>query len=219
MSKGRLEAFSDGVFAVAITLLILDVRPEGNGLTGSEMLANDWHKILIFILSFVMVGVYWVAHHHMMHFVAATDRILLWLNLMLLLVIVFIPYVAALLSASHADPSAIRIYGTTPILTNLSGTALWAYAVKNHRLVHPAMPPAFGRFVLGVHTAPVLIYGLAIMLASKHRLVSFILFAAVLAFFILPNPWLQTRIRRVSEMMRAHDEKQHEPSTASESSR
>jgi uncharacterized membrane protein len=60
MTKGRLEAFSDGVFAVAITLLILDMRPEGDALTGWEILERDWHKILVYVLSFVIVGVYWV---------------------------------------------------------------------------------------------------------------------------------------------------------------
>lgn len=207
MTKGRLEAFSDGVFAVAITLLILDVRPEGDGLTGWQMLTHDWHKILVYLLSFVIVGVYWVAHHHMMHFITGTDRTLLWLNLLLLLAIVFVPYVAAMLSTSHADASAIRIYGSTLILTNLAGTALWSYATRNRRLVSPAMPAAFVRFVLCVHTAPVLVYGLAIALASWHRYVSFVLFTLVPAFFILPNPWLQRRIRHASEAVHAHEGK------------
>ena len=143
MSKGRLEAFSDGVFAVAITLLILDVRPEGNGATGWEMLAHDWRKILVFLLSFLIVGVYWVAHHHMMHFVTGTNRSFLWLNLLLLLIIVFIPYAAAQLSASNGDAGAIRIYGATLVLTNLAGTALWAYATGKHRLVDPGLPETF----------------------------------------------------------------------------
>ncbi len=206
MTKGRLEAFSDCVFAVAITLLILDVRPEGSGISGWEMLVHDWHKILVYLLSFVMVGVYWVSHHHMMHFVRAADRTFLWINLSLLLVIVFIPYVAALLSASHADPSAIRIYGATLILTNLIGTALWSYATKHHRLVNPAMPPSFAKFVMGIHSAPILIYGLGIALASWHSFVSLILFALVPAFFILPNPWLERRIHRASEIMLTHEE-------------
>ena len=75
MTKARLEAFSDGVFGVAITLLVLDVRIEGGG-TGWEMLSREWHHILVYLLSFVIVGVYWVAHHNMMHFITATDKIM-----------------------------------------------------------------------------------------------------------------------------------------------
>lgn len=209
MTKGRLEAFSDGVFAVAVTLLILDVRPIGVDLTGWQMLSHDWHKILVYLLSFVVVGVYWVAHHHMMHFVTAVDRTLLWINLLLLLTIVFTPYVAALLSASHADPSAIRIYGSTLILINLAGTALWGYATGHRRLVNPAMPSSFVRFVFCVHTAPILVYGLAIALASWHPSISLSLFAVVPAFFILPNPWLQKRIRHASETIRSQENRPH----------
>ena len=209
MTKGRLEAFSDGVFGVAITLLILDVRPEG-GSTGWQMLSHEWHHILVFLLSFVLVGVYWVAHHHIMHFITSTNRILLWLNLMLLLFIVFIPYVATLLSASHADTSSIRIYGATLILINLTGSALCAYAMINRRLVSPALPQSFIKFVLCIHTAPVLIYGVAIALASSCRLLSLLLFALVPAFFILPNPFLERHLRHATEAIRAHEKKHEE---------
>ena len=210
MTKGRLEAFSDGVFGVAITLLILDVRPEGTG-TGWELLSHQWHHILIFVLSFMLVGVYWVAHHHMMHFISGTDRTMLWLNLTLLLLIVFIPFVAALLSTSHADVDAIRIYGSTLILINLTGTAMWAYAGFHHRLMHPGVPESFIRFVLGLHTAPVLAYGLAIVLASWERTASLALFVLAPAYFIVPNPWRDKHILHAMEAMRAHENRrEHE---------
>jgi uncharacterized membrane protein len=196
MSKGRLEAFSDGVFAVAITLLILDVRPEGHGLGGWEMFRHDWHHILIYVLSFVIVGVYWVGHHHMMHFVTATDRTFLWINLLFLMIIVFIPYVASLLSATNADAGAIRIYGASLILANLTSSTLWFYACRKHRLVPESLSPAFARFVLQINTAPVLVYGVAIVLAGSLRFVSLVMFALVPAFFILPNPFLTNRIAR-----------------------
>ena len=198
MTKGRLEAFSDGVFAVAITLLILDVRPEGESHTGWQMLLNDWHKILVYLLSFVVVGVYWVAHHHMMHFIRATNRVFLWINLLLLLFIVFIPYAAAVLSASRADPSAIRIYSAVLILTNLTSSTLWYYATKGHRLVGAALPPAFARFVLAVNTVPILAYGLAAVLATSYSVASLTLLALVPAFFILPHPFIEKRILHAS---------------------
>jgi uncharacterized membrane protein len=211
MTKARLEAFSDGVFGVAITLLVLDVRTEGNG-TGWQMLSSQWHHILVYLLSFVIVGVYWVAHHNMMHFITGTDKILLWINLTLLLFIVFIPYVASLLSASHADPDSIRIYAATLILINLTMVALCVYASKKHRLIHPALPPSFMKYVLRIMTMPVLAYGLAIALASCCRYASLLLFALVPAFFILPNPFLDKRLRHGMEAMRAHEKKQKEVS-------
>jgi uncharacterized membrane protein len=198
MHKARLEAFSDGVFAVAMTLLILDVRPDGHGLSGWEMFRHDWRHILIYILSFVIVGVYWVAHHHMMHFVTATDRAFLWINLLFLLIIVFIPYVAALLSASNADASAIRIYGASLILANLASSTLWFYASSNNRLTPKSLSPAFARLVLQINTAPVIVYAVAIFVAASNRFVSVVLYSLVPAFFILPNPFLAKRIARAT---------------------
>jgi TMEM175 potassium channel family protein len=210
MTKGRLEAFSDGVFAVAITLLILGVRPE-DGSTGWQIFTQEWNHILVYLLSFVLVGVYWVTHHNMMHFVTGINRTLLWLNLMLLLFIAFIPFAAAQLSASHADPSSIRIYASTLILLNLSGTSLMAYACNNHRLVSPALPVSFIRFMLGLYTAPVPVYAAAIALASWCSLASMILMALVPAFFVLPNPWIERRMHHAMETIREYEEKHEQP--------
>jgi len=209
MSKGRLEAFSDGVFGVAITLLILDIRPEGAP-TGWGILTQQWHHILVYVLSFVLVGVYWVAHHHMMHFIAATNRVLLWINLTLLLFIVFIPFVAALLSANPGDPSSIRIYAATLMCINLTGTTMWGYAGWSHRLMHPAVPASFIKFVLCLHTGPVLIYGLALALAGWCPMASAVLLLIVPAFFIFPNPFLDRHIRHAMEAIRTPEEKDEE---------
>jgi uncharacterized membrane protein len=209
MSKARLEAYSDGVFGVAITLLILDVRAE-EGSTGWQMLTHEWHPILVFLLSFVLVGVYWVAHHHIMHFITGVNRTLLWLNLSLLLFIVFIPYVATLLSANHADPSSIRIYASTLILVNLTMTGLGMYAGKEHRLVHAALPKSFATFMLRLQAVPILAYGIAIALASCCRWISLLIFVLVPAFFILPNPFLEKRLGHAMEMMREHEKKREE---------
>jgi uncharacterized membrane protein len=209
MTKARLEAFSDGVFGVAITLLILDVRPE-DGSTGWQILTHQWHHILVYVLSFILVGVYWVAHHHLMHFITGTDRTLLWLNLMLLLFVVFIPFAAAQLSSSHADPSSIRIYASTLICINLSGTAMMIYAAKGRRHISPALPVSFLRLVLGLYTAPVLAYGVAIALASWCPVASLVLLVVVPAFYVLPNPWLEKHIRRGLEAHRVHEKKHGE---------
>ena len=209
MSKGRLEAFSDGVFGVAITLLILDVQPEG-GITGWQILMHQWHHILIYVMSFVIVGVYWVAHHHMMHFITGANRGLLWINLVLLLFIVFVPFAAALLSASHADSSSIRIYAANLIAINLTSMVLWWYVTKNRRLVNPAMPGSSIRFVLYLHSGPVTAYSVAIALASWCSPISLVLLAVTPAFFILPNPWLEKQIRHALAATPEHQKKQED---------
>jgi uncharacterized membrane protein len=99
MPKHRLESFSDGVFAIVITLLILNVHLDRDQELTLQSLASLGPEMLAFALTFVIVGVYWVSHHSMMHMIKAVDRRLLWLNLLLLLAVVFIPFPAYLRSS------------------------------------------------------------------------------------------------------------------------
>ena len=99
LSTHRIEAFSDGVFAIAITLLVLNLQvPEIA--TVSELaskLGALWPKLVSYVLSFMVVGIYWVAHHNTFHYIKRSDRNLLWLNILMMLFVVFIPFPAALL--------------------------------------------------------------------------------------------------------------------------
>lgn len=195
MTKNRLEAFSDGVFAIVITLLILDVRfPPDKPLT-LETLRGVVPHVLAFVLSFVIVGVYWVSHHNMLHFIRQVDRQLLWLNLVLLLLIVFIPFPAGLLGQHPDSQLAVTLYGGNLVLVNAAGTGMWAYAMSRPDLATDGMAPALPRFVTRLHAAPILVYGAAILLAHWYVPLSLVLFAAVPVFFILPNPFVDGRLR------------------------
>src|SRR5215472_15319593 len=118
LSTTRLEAFSDGVFAVAITLLVLNLQvPQITAI--SELvprLVELWPKLLSYVLSFVLVGIYWVAHHNTFHYIKRSDRNLLWLNILLLLCIVFIPFPTALLGQYPELRVSIIIYGGIAIV-------------------------------------------------------------------------------------------------------
>jgi uncharacterized membrane protein len=195
MTKNRLEAFSDGVFAIVITLLILDVRfPADKPLTLETLWGMAPH-VLAFVLSFVIVGIYWVSHHNMLHFIKKVDRQLLWLNLALLLIVVFIPFPAALLGQHPENQLAVTLYGINLMLVNAAGTIMWLYAMSQPDLTVDGIAPALPRFVARLHSAPILIYGAAIALAYGSVPASLMLFAAVPAFFILPNPFVDRRLR------------------------
>ena len=103
MSKTRIDAFSDGVFAIAITLLVINL------LAIHDRLAHHWPEYAAFAFSFLTIGVMWVNHHHLMNQFAHADRVLLFLNLLLLLGIVFIPFPTAL--------NGGRSLGCSPMLT------------------------------------------------------------------------------------------------------
>ncbi len=195
MNKNRLEAFSDGVFAIVITLLVLEIRPDLSVTGGWAMFRHALPHILIYALSFVMVGLYWVAHHNMLHFVARIDRGFLWWNLLLLLVVAFIPFPAALLGATGADAGALRVYCATLALTNVLGTILWAHATRGRRLAQAGLPGGFARFVVRLHLVPVLFYAVAAAVAGPWRWLSLVLIALVPAFYVLPNPFIDRRVR------------------------
>jgi uncharacterized membrane protein len=198
MTKSRLEAFSDGVFSIVITLLILDVRLPNDASSLLDGLREVLPQTVTFVLSFVIVGLYWVAHHNMLHFVRAVDRYLLWLNLTLLLTVVFIPFSASLLGRHLDDPLAVIVYGANLMLVNAVGTALWLYATARPALTHGEIPPALRLFVARLHMSPVLVYAAALLLARWQIALSLVLFAAVPAFFILPNPFVDRRLRVAS---------------------
>jgi uncharacterized membrane protein len=198
MTKNRLEAFSDGVFAIVITLLILDVRfPAEKPLT-LETLGEVASHALSFVLSFVIVGVYWVSHHSMLHYIKAVDRQLLWLNLVLLLIIVFIPFPASLLGQHPDNHLAVALYGINLMLVNATGTAMWLYATSRPELAAEHVSPALVRFVAKLHAAPIAVYGAAVVLANWYVPISLILFAAVPAFFIVPHPLIDRRLRSLA---------------------
>jgi uncharacterized membrane protein len=193
MNKARLEAFSDGVFAIVITLLILNIHvPDGRTLT----LRSLWPlvpPVATFVLSFIIVGVYWIAHHHMLHFVTEVNRRLLWLNLLLLLSVVFIPFPTSLLATGFNNPLAVRIYGLSLIATNAAGLLFWLYAT-HRELVMPNLSREFLRTVIVIHSSPMFVYALAVVLAGWSTKASLVLYVTVPLFFIVPNPLLERRI-------------------------
>src|SRR5215510_11539401 len=194
MNKTRLEAFSDGVFAIVITLLILNVRvPDGRSFT-LESFRPLIPPLATFVLSFIMVGVYWIAHHHMLHFITQVNRRLLWLNLLVLLCVVFIPFPTSLLGTGFNNALAVRLYGMSLMATNLSGLLFWLYATSHRELMVPSVSRAFARTVVVIHSSPIVAYAIAVIVAGWSTKASFVLYAVVPLFFILPNPLLEQKI-------------------------
>src|SRR5437868_1733048 len=140
----RLEAFSDGVFAVAITLLVLSFQPPTapDKLIDSALLGflyNQWPMLFAFVTSFATIGIMWINHHRLFKHIKRTDTGLLLLNLLLLLFIVFIPYPTALLAqqyALHPDQHlAAVVYSGTYVIMAACFNLLWRYTSYHNRLL------------------------------------------------------------------------------------
>jgi uncharacterized membrane protein len=130
----------------------------------------------------------------MLHFITQVNRRLLWLNLLVLLCVVFIPFPTSLLATGFDNPLAVRLYGLSLIGTNASGLFFWLYATSHSELMIPSLSRQFARTVIVFHSSPMVVYGLAVVLAGWSTKLSLVLYAAVPLFFIVPNPLLERRI-------------------------
>jgi uncharacterized membrane protein len=137
----RLIFFSDAVFAIAITLLALDIRLPAGGEAASNaqllaQLLGLWPKYLAYLVSFLAIGTFWVGHHRRFRFIRRSDRGLLALNLLFLMVIAFVPFPTSVISES-GNRTATIFYALTMILGGLMLAALWWYASWHNRLTDP----------------------------------------------------------------------------------
>ena len=187
MSTNRLEAFSDGVFAIVITLLVLDLRLPAE-LPGEGLwlrLTHIWPKVSAYAITFVIVGIYWVGHHALFHLVKRIDKTLMWLNIYLLMAISFMPFPASLMGLNPMDPTAIRFYSGTLLVIGSGFIAIWSYA--SGRLVDRNLDASIRRVIRWrVLIAPA-VYGLAFLASYWSPRASLALFMVVPVIYIPPN--------------------------------
>ncbi len=149
MSASRLETFSDGVFAIAATLLILDVRAAGAGDLGKRLL-HIWPSYAAYAVSFLTIGIIWINHHRVFAQIRHVDRLFLLLNVAFLMLVAFIPFptslIASQLRGGDLEPAALT-YGATLTITAAFFNGLWFYRASGHRLLRP---DADARVVSGI---------------------------------------------------------------------
>ena len=182
MGKGRLEAFSDGVLAVIITIMVLEMKaPEGADLAA---LAAVLPVFLVYVLSFIYLGIYWSNHHHMLHAVERVDGRVLWANLHLLFWLSLVPFVTGWMGANHFAAVPTALYGAVLLMAAVSYTILQtALVAVNGR--HAVLAHAVGRDFKG--KLSIVCYVAAIPLAFVHQLISDALYILVALVWIVPD--------------------------------
>jgi uncharacterized membrane protein len=132
----RLVFFSDAVFAIAITLLVLEIDvPRTVESDLSRALGDLWPQFLSFALSFVVIGLFWVGHHRLFRYIVRFDDRLLWLNLALLLCIAFLPFPTALVGEHEGNRVAVVFYACSMAVTGAASASVWRYASHRRRLL------------------------------------------------------------------------------------
>jgi uncharacterized membrane protein len=194
VETGRLETFSDGVFAIAATLLILNVDTYVRSCTGDVALASHllcgWPSYIAYIVSFLTIGIIWANHHTVMNQIAHADRTFLMLSVGFLMVVAFIPFPTGLVAENINGPgarAATVTYGITLTLTAVMFNAIWFYAAKRRRLLRE---DADERTVRGISKTFVLgpwIYLGATVLAAVDPTVGAIAFILFALFWVIES--------------------------------
>ncbi len=201
LSTARIETLTDGVFAIVMTLLILEIHvPEiAEGLVDAELptkLAELGPKLFSYALSFVILGVLWVGHHNQFYFIKRADRSLLWINILFLMFVAFIPFSAALLGEYGQNQLSVAIYGANLIVAGLVLYLHWWYGVKTHHLTDAHVEPTLNRTITRRILTPPAVYLLAIILSFVSTTLSILLYIFVPLSYILPGRIDRLWVRR-----------------------
>src|SRR5215813_7064741 len=194
MSTGRAEAFSDGVFAVAITVLVFGLLPIGTGKVNAEILLQAWPQYFAYVVSFLTIGILWMNHHTILAHVARVDRPLLVLNLLLLMGIVAIPFPTALVAEhlQHEGATAAAVtYGLVMIAISFAFSGLWIYVVTHAPALGASLPPEALRASIPGFTGGLIAYVVGTAIAFLSPLAAVIIFGALAVYYLfehLPGP-------------------------------
>jgi uncharacterized membrane protein len=186
----RLEAFSDGVFAIAITLLILEIKIPGYDTDLKAQLLRQWPSYLGFFISFAFIGIMWINHHRLFTHIKKTDDILLLLNLLLMLGVCIIPFTTALLAAHLGHPgarTAVVVYNAAYFSIAVFFSLLWRYAAarNGHLLAADVNREAVDKIMEQYNYGP-LAYAIAIALAWLSIPASLLINLVLAFFFAIP---------------------------------
>ena len=190
MGKGRLEAFSDGVIAIIITIMVLELKvPHGADLAALEPLVPVFFS---YVLSFVYVGIYWNNHHHMLHASTVVNGNVLWANLHLMFWLSLIPFATGWMGENHFAPLPVALYAATLFLASV------AYFILERMLIscnpkNRVLAKAVGKDRKGM--ASMVLYLLAVPLAFASVWASFALLVLVAILWFLPDRRIEAAMR------------------------
>jgi uncharacterized membrane protein len=191
MTKGRLEAFSDGVIAVLITIMVLELKvPHGGDLHALVPLIPVF---LSYVLSFVFLGIYWNNHHHMMHAADGINGTILWANLHLLFWLSLVPFATAWMSENHAAPLPTAMYGGVLLGSGIAYTILQGRIIA-HQGPGSKLAAAVGRDRKGKASA--VLYAIAIPLAFLHQLIAIAVYVFVALMWLVPDRRIESKLGR-----------------------
>ena len=188
-SRGRLEAFSDGVIAVIITIMVLELKPPESGEPGE--LAKVWPSFAIYVISFVYVAIYWINHHVLLAMATRVDAGVIWANNLLLLALSLIPFATAYVAQTSLAPFPTALYGALQFVCGASFSLLLEAIIAGRR-----SEPGFLAVASGLRKKGVLalsVYAVGTVLALVSPTAAMALFVIVAGAYVLPDLFAKRR--------------------------
>ena len=182
MKTNRIEAFSDGVMAILITIMVLELKAPHDPTPAS--LARMWPTLFAYVLSFIIIAIYWVNHHHLIHLVSRVDSVILWANINLLFWLSLIPWVTVYLGDNHALPFPVALYAAVSTAGAMSFFLLRSCIARHHH------EPEFGRLnkkMARKNLISILIYVAAIPVVFIYTPLALVLIALPATMYFLPE--------------------------------
>jgi uncharacterized membrane protein len=189
MTKNRLEAFSDGVIAIIITIMVLELKvPHGTDLAALTPLL---HVFLSYVLSFIFLGIYWSNHHHLLHAVEHVDGRILWANLHLLFWLSLVPFVTAWMGENHFAPWTVALYGVILLFASTAYFILARSLISLHGK-KSVLANALGRDFKGQIST--VLYLVAIPLALVRWWIACSLYILVAVMWLVPDRRIEKKL-------------------------
>jgi len=193
MNKSRLEAFSDGVIAIIITIMVLELKvPAGAHAADLSSLLPLRATFLSYILSFVYVGIYWNNHHHTFQAVKSVNGAIMWANMHLLFWLSLVPFVTGWMGENNFAHWPVTVYGVVLIMNAIAYGLLIAVLVRHHGK-ESLLAKAVGRDWKG--NISIFIYATAIGLSWINSVISFILYAVVACIWFIPDRRIESKLK------------------------
>jgi uncharacterized membrane protein len=190
MTTTRLEAFSDGVIAILITIMVLELRiPHGDDLAA---LAPMWPVFITYILSFIYLGIYWNNHHHMLQATHSIDGRVMWANLHLLFWLSLVPFATGWMGENHFAPLPTAVYGIVLICAAIAYTILQTAIVRHHGPENQQLKEAIGSDLKG--KLSIVLYLVAIPSAFLSQWIAGGLYLAVAVIWLIPDRRIERRV-------------------------
>ena len=190
MNSTRLEAFSDAVIAILMTIMVLELKiPHGTDL---DSLAPILPIFLTYVLSFIYLGIYWNNHHHMLQATKSVNGKVLWANMHLLFWLSLVPFVTGWMGENHFAPLPTAIYGGVLLCAAIAYTILQTTIVRHHRGENALLADAIGNDFKG--KISIVLYVIAIAAAFVHHSISHALYVVVALMWLVPDRRIEKRI-------------------------